>query len=73
MMSHDKYGRHAHVHVCKKPSSIFSGTGGPISMKLGMYLGPKDSDAFINHDAEITLTFLQGQYRSPMHLNWENC
>ena len=59
----------------KNPSKIFfSGTGGPISMKLGMkHRWLKHYNVCINHDLVMTLTyFLHGQHRSPMHLNGEN-
>ena len=59
----------------KIPSKIFfSGTGGPISVKLGMkYRRLKYYNVYINQDPAITLTFFrQGQHRSPMHLNGEN-
>ena len=54
----------------KNPSKFFfCGTTGPISTKLGM-----KHRVFINYDLWMTLTFLpQGQHRSPMHLNGENC
>ena len=60
----------------KYPSKIFSsGTGGPISTKLGMkHRGLEYYNVFINYDLWMTLTILrQGQHRSPMHLNGENC
>ena len=42
----------------KNPSKIFSGTGGSISMKLGVqHLGLKYYNVFINHDPVITLTY----------------
>ena len=61
----------------KKPFKIFfSGTGGPISAKLD--LRPhwlKYYNVYINLDPVMTLTyfFWQGQHRSPLHLNGENC
>ena len=59
----------------KNPLEIFfSGTGGPISKKLGMeHRWLKYYNVYINHDPVMTLTFLwQGQHRSPMHFNGEN-
>ena len=42
----------------KKPSKIFSETGGPISKKLGMkYLWLKYYNVYINHDPVVTLTY----------------
>ena len=42
----------------KNPSKIFSGTGGPISMKLGMKRGwLKYYNLYINHDPVVTLTY----------------
>ena len=43
----------------KNPSKIFfSGTGGPISMKLGMkYRWLKYYNVYINHDPLMTLTY----------------
>ena len=50
----------------KNPSKIFSGTGWPISMKLGM---KHQRNVYINHDPVMTLTYftaLQGG-----HALWE--
>ena len=56
----------------KNPSTICSGTDGPVSTKLGMRL--KYYNVYINHDPVMTLTCLTiGQHRSPMHLNGGNC
>ena len=42
----------------KNPSKIFSGTGGPISMKLGLkYRWLKYYNVYINHDPMVTLTY----------------
>ena len=42
----------------KNPSKIFSGTGLLISTKLGLkHLGLKYSNAYINHDPMMTLTY----------------
>ena len=42
----------------KNPSKIFSGTGGPISMKLGLkYQWLKYYNVYINHDPMVTLTY----------------
>ena len=43
----------------KNPSKIFfSGTGGPISKKLGMkHRWPKYYNVFINHGPVVTLTY----------------
>ena len=60
----------------KNPSKIFfSGTGGPISTKLGMkHQWLKYYNVYINHDPVMTLTYLrQGQHRLPMPLNGDNC
>ena len=45
----------------KNPSKIFfSGTGGPISMQLGMkYL--KHYNVYINHDPVMTLTYFMAR------------
>ena len=59
----------------KNPSKIFfSGTGGPISMKLGMkYQWLKRYNVYINHDPVMTLTYFTARSTwSPMHLNEEN-
>ena len=65
------------------PSKI-SGTGGPISKKLGVkhlwlkyynvYINHDPVMTYIKHDPVMTLTQLwQGQYGLAMHLNGENC
>ena len=43
----------------KNPSKIFfSGTGGPISTKLGMkHQWRRDYNVYINHDPVMTLTY----------------
>ena len=42
----------------KNPSKIFSGTGGPMSMKLGMkYRCCTYYNVYINHDPAMTLTY----------------
>ena len=42
----------------KIPSKIFSGTGGPISKKLGMMQRwLMYYNVYINHDAVVTLTY----------------
>ena len=42
----------------KNPSKIFSGTGGPISKKLGMkHRCLKYHNVYINHDTVVTLTY----------------
>ena len=53
------------------PSKIFSGTGGPISKKLGMkHRWLKYYNVYINNDPVMTLTYLrQGQHGLPMYLN----
>ena len=57
----------------KNPSKFFfSETTGPISTKLGMkHWGLEYYNMFINYDRWPILR--QGQHRSPMHLNGENC
>ena len=59
----------------KNSSKIFfSGTGGPISMKLGMkHRWLKRYNVYINHDPVMTLTYFTARSTwSPMHLNGEN-
>ena len=59
----------------KNPSKIFfSGTGGPISMNLGMkHRWLKRYNVYINHDPVMTLTYFTARSTwSPMHLNGEN-
>ena len=42
----------------KNPSKIFSGSGGPISKKLGMkHQRLKYYNVYINHDLVVTLTY----------------
>ena len=55
--SHDQDGRHA--QKCSKPLKIFfSGTGGPISTKLGiMHRGLQPIIVYINDDPGLTLTY----------------
>ena len=67
-MSHDKYGRRAHIGKKNTCINLLLRTD---FNEFWNVLVPKDYDVFINHDAVITLTFLQGQHRSPMHLNGE--
>ena len=59
----------AAMHIYgKNPSKIFfSGTGGPISTKLGMrHQCLKYYNVYINHDPVMTLTILwQGQHSCP--------
>ena len=46
----------------KNPSKIFSGTGRPISKKLGVkHLWLKFYNVYINHDPVMTLTQFMGQ------------
>ena len=46
------------IYGKKKPSKIFSGTSGLISMKLGMkYRRLKYYKVYINHDPVMTLTY----------------
>ena len=47
----------------KNPSKIFfSGTVGPISMKLGMkHRGLKHYNVYINHDPVMTLTYFMAR------------
>ena len=46
----------------KKPSKIFSRTGGLISKKLGMkHRWLKYYNVYINHDPVMTLTFFYGK------------
>ena len=57
--SHDQDGRHAHYG--KNPSK-FSGTGGPISMKLGMYnRGLLPIIVCSNDDPGVTLTYFMAR------------
>ena len=59
----------------KNPSKTFSGTGGPISKKLGvkhLWLN-KYYNVYINHDPMMTLTQFISQHGLTMHLNGENC
>ena len=59
----------------KNPSKIFfSGTNGPISMKLGMkHRWLKRYNVYINHDPVMTLTYFTARSTwLPMHLNGEN-
>ena len=59
----------------KNPIKIFSRTGGPISMKLGMkhrYL--EYNNVYIIHDSVMTLTYFKARSTwVPMLLNGENC
>ena len=62
----------------KNPSKIFSGTGGPISKKLGVkHLWLKYYNVYINHDPVMTLTQFMARStwvdHALMHLNGENC
>ena len=46
----------------KNPSKIFSGTGGPISTKLGMkHQWLKYYNVYINHDPVMTLDLCNGK------------
>ena len=46
----------------KNPSQIFSGTGGPISMKLGMkYRWLKYYNVYVNHGPMMTLTYFMAR------------
>ena len=59
----------------KNPSKIFfSGTNGPISMKLGMkHRWLKRYNVYINHDPVMTLTYFTARSTwLPLHLNGGN-
>ena len=62
--SHDQDGHDAHIYG-KNPSKIFSGTGRPISTKLGMkHLGLQPIIVCSNDDPGMTLTYFTARSNS---------
>ena len=57
------------------PSKIFSGTGGPISKKLGMKHGwLKYYNVCINHDPVMTLTYFKARSTWVAYVfEWVDC